>query len=172
MTLANIALPPIELRPFEKEIINSYKVFNPVKGTGGKATSRKGVWIRGHLLAQREDYIYGMWDRWLRFTRIADVMEAKIEPGNYATFRYYVWRLKRHGLLTPTVTRAGRKAPLPEFWRQYYAVNPAMLNSPLWLNPWRGEESWERQRRRKFRPYPGAPRKKPAKPRGRPPKRA
>jgi len=152
------------LRPFELALIEQYKVFNPLEGRGGKATPRKGVWIRGHLQAVREDYPYGMWKRWTAFTQVAEKLEAKIEPGTYPAMRNYMHLLKRARLVVPTRRTPSMKSPLPEWMRQYYRVNPALLDSPLWLNPWQEIESWQREKARKFRPR-GAPRPKRKKPR-------
>jgi hypothetical protein len=154
-------LAEVPLRPFELEIVESYKVFNPMEGRGGKATPHKGVWIRGHLQTVRgkEDYPYGMWRRWVAFTEIARNLEARIEAGSYTSFRLYIWLLKRAGLITPTRKRPAMKTPLPEFMRQYYTLNPAMLGSPVWLNPYSQYESWRRWKGRKFK-RPGAVRRK------------
>jgi len=163
-----MAVETVELRPFELELIESFKVFNPIAGTGGKATPRKGIWIRGHLANVGEDYTYGMWLRWRRFTETAEFMTASIEPGDYGAFRVYVWLLKREDLIRPTRIRPASKTPVLEFQRSYYALNPAQLGSPLWENPYATYDSWQRWKRRKFK-RPEARRKK-AKP-GRPPKR-
>lgn len=163
--MANVKVPPIEIRPFEKEIIDSFKAFAPIKGRGGRSSPHKGVWIREHLQTAREDYSYGMWKRWTRFCRIADVLTAKIEAGTYDNFRVYVWLLKKLDLILFTREIPGR-SPALEFYKHFYRVNPAELQSPLWENPWRDYDSHRRWARRKFRP-PGV---KPKRKKGRPPK--
>ena len=54
------------MRDFESEIIDRFKTFSVIEG-GGKASPRKGVWIRGHLLDIYEDYVYSMFMYWRTF---------------------------------------------------------------------------------------------------------
>ena len=75
------------LRPFELMIIRNFKTFSPEGG--GQATPRKGVWIRSHLMAVREDYAYSMWKRWLYFVEQAWERGARIKPGNYISCLLY-----------------------------------------------------------------------------------
>jgi len=175
----NVEVPPIELRPFEKEIIDSFKTFAPAEKRGGRATPRKGVWIRGHLLSQpnQEDFAYAMWKRWAQFTRLSDVLTAKIEVGTYGEFTTYLWLLKRLGLTLRVGSRTETRLPQHKFHSKspalryqpvYYTVNPAELGSRLWESPWRSYERHMYWARRKFR-RPGVKRAK--KKRGRPPAR-
>jgi len=167
MALANVEVPPIEMRPFEKEIIDAFKTFSPALKRGGRATPHKGVWIRGHLLASKEDYAYAMWKRWVQFTRLSDVLTAKIDAGTYMEFLTYMWLLKKLSLILFTRERGHSRSPAIQFQRRFYTVNPAELGNPLWENPFRDYESHMRWARRKFR-RPGEKRKK----RGKPPRRS
>jgi len=145
----------VVLRPFEEEIVNNFKVFSWERG-GGKAIPRKGIWIKQHLLDVKEDFIYGMWQRWSAFISIAHEMKAEIELGTYAAFRTYVYLLKKYGLIIPT-RRERAKTTSPEFFRQYYRVNTRLLRDPRWLNPYKPFSSWTRQYEKGF----PRPKKKP-----------
>jgi len=174
--MANVVVPPIELRGFEKELIDRTKTGLP---RGGRATPHKGVWIRGHLASTPtgEDYAYGMWQRWTQFCKLSDVLTAKIQAGSYGEFTTYLWLLKSLSLLLRVGSRvetrlpqhrAHSKSPVIRYQPVYYTVNPAELGNPLWENPYRSYESHQRWARRKFR-RPGEKKKRK---RGRPPARA
>jgi hypothetical protein len=147
------------LRSFEESIIEDFRKFaKPEIGIvrGGKSVPRKGVWIRGHLLDVREDFVYSMWKKWRSFTEIAHNLGAPIEVGTYTAFRTYVYLLKRAGLLIP-IRRERAKTTTRAFFKQYYTVNRAMLNDPRWLNPYAAYASWQEQKRKGFE----KPKKKP-----------
>jgi len=133
----------VVLRPFEEEIVNKFKVFSWKHG-GGKAIPRKGVWIKQHLLDVNEDFVYGMWQRWIAFVRVARDMKAEIELGTYAAFRTYIYLLKKYGLIVPTKRERARTTS-PGFFRQYYRVNTRLLKDPRWLNPYKPYPSWAKQ---------------------------
>jgi len=148
-----LSLSEYVLRPFEERIIADFKMFDPTYG-GGKARPRKGVWIRGHLLDVKEDYIYRMWKRWLLFVITARQLGATIELGSYQSFRTYIYLLKKHRLVIPT-RRERAKSTARQFYRTYYTVNRELLNHPLWENPYSAYESWRRVKERGFpRPKP------------------
>jgi len=143
------------LRGFEEEIISRYKTFDPLVG-GGKSIPRKGTWIRGHLLDVGEDFIYSMWERWGIFTKAAVLREASIEPGDYGSFRTYIYLLKRYGLIIPT-KRERAKTTSRLFFRQYYRVDLRRVEDPRWLNPYGEYPSWKKWKRKGF----PRPKKKP-----------
>jgi len=163
--MSMIGVPSIELRPFEKEIIDGFKVFAPLKGRGGRTSPHKGVWVRGHLLSvpYNEDYAYSMWKRWVQFCKLADVMTAKVQAGTYDEFRTYLWMLSSR--VPPLTLRVGSRidtrqprhkshsrSPALKYQPVYYSVNPSELGNPLWENPWRAYDSHRRWARRKFKP--------------------
>jgi len=145
----------VVLRPFEEQIIERFKTFDITVG-GGKARPRKGIWIREHLLDVREDFIYGMWERWQRFITVAHMREADIEVGTYSALRTYVYLLKKASLIIPS-RREKAKTTNPQFFRQYYIVNPNLLKDPRWNNPYGLYPSWKRWKRKGF----PRPKKKP-----------
>jgi len=136
------------LRPFEIGIIEKFKTFSTVEAKGGKATPRKGVWIRDHLLDVEEDYVYRMFLRWQRFVAEALTREAEIPLGDYTAFKTYVWLLKTQRLIIPTRKERGKST---KFLRQYYRVNPDLLQDPRWFNPYGEFPSWREWRERKFK---------------------
>lgn len=89
----------VELRPFEREIVERFttfgKMMDPVRGVKGW----KGVWIRGHLRDKRSDNVYGMWSSWEVFVDKAESLGAAIKPGTYQNFCVYVYTLRRLGLI-------------------------------------------------------------------------
>lgn len=134
------------LRPFEKDIIKNFKTFSPTEG-GGRSRSRKGVWIRGHLLDVGKDYVYGMWKTWKKFTEAARHEHAKIDGGSYSAFKTYIWLLKKLGLITLVDVSPGKGY---YFKRHYYAVVPGKVKSKIWLNPYKQYPSWRKWEKRKF----------------------
>jgi len=149
----------VALRPFEEEIIDRFKTFDPTVG-GGKSIPRKGTWIRGHLLDVGEDFIYSMWGRWSLFVGAALERDARIEEGTYTAFRTYVFLLKKYGLVVPT-KRERAKTTSRLFFRQYYSVNTRRLEDPRWLNPYGEYLSWKMWKAKGF----PRPKKKPRVPR-------
>jgi len=145
----------LALRDFEERIIDNFKTFDPTIG-GGKSRSRKGLWVKGHLLDVGEDFIYAMWQRWDAFVIRAHEMEAHIESSSYAAFRTYIFLLKRYGLIIPT-KRERAKSTSRLFFRQYYRVNIRLLEDPRWLNPYGEYPSWKKWKRKGF----PRPKKKP-----------
>lgn len=133
------------LRPFELMIIRRFKSFSPEGG--GQAAPRKGVWIRSHLMEVREDYVYSMWKRWQHFVKQAWERGARIKPGDYTTFKTYIWLLTRLKLITPTRRRRGKS---PKILRQYYTYNSPMLKDPAWENPLSDYDSWKKQKAKGF----------------------
>jgi len=145
----------VALRPFEEEIIDRFKTFDPTIG-GGKSRPRKGIWIKQHLLDVDEDFIYSMWERFGKFVDLALIREAHIELGTYTAFRTYIYLLKKNGLIIPT-KRERAKTTRREFFRQYYRVNPRLVEDPRWLNPYKPYPSWMKWKRKGF----PRPKKKP-----------
>ena len=117
------------MRTFEREIVREIRTPPRRVGAGGRSKPRKGVWIRGHLLEQGQDYPYHMHKLWKRFLEGAGL---NIKPGTYQQFRTYIYALKRLGL----IHRAGPPSR-SEFSRNYYALNPEKINSPKWKNPYK-----------------------------------
>lgn len=110
-----------ELYPFEREILVRFAL-------GGKfAASPKGEWIRGYLIINREGCSYEMWKEYAYFA----TNYLLIKPGSYINFAWYMWVLKKLGLVR--VVRVERtKRGLN---KHYYAITPGMENSPLWRRP-------------------------------------
>lgn len=133
----SVVLPPHEelalLRLFERKILKDFKRFTFVEGRGGRSSSRKGVWIRGHLLDVGEGYLYGMWLRWKKFVQLANKLGIGLAVGEYGAFRTYCWLLKKEGLIIRTRRETGRRGG---FSRSYYALVEENLDNPLWLNPY------------------------------------
>jgi len=154
-----LSVVQVELRPFEIEIIRNFKTFSPITG-GGKSRPRKGVWIRAHLQEVGEDHIYSMWKRWRSFAIAARFQDANLDIGTYASFRTYMFLLKKKGLVIPTRRERARTTRL-EFRRQYYTVNTRTLRDPRWLNPFAGYPGWQKWKRQGF----SRPKKKPRAPR-------
>lgn len=147
----------VTLRPFESEIIDNFKTFSVTAG-GGKSRPRKGVWIKGHLLSVggNGDFVYSMWKRWTDFALAAHEMGAGIEFGTYTSFRTYIYLLKKYGLIIPTKRERAKTTTL-QFQRQYYKVNPARLEDPLWRNPYSRFPGWKKWQQKGF----PRPKKKP-----------
>ena len=142
------------LKPFELEIIEAYKTFS-IEARGGKGSPRKGVWIKGHLLEVREDFVNRMWKRWSQFVEIAKDQRAFIESGTYDSFRRYLFQLKTYDLIHLSRSTPSPKSPLPQWSRNYYALVKRNLESKLWENPWAEEPSWRRQYSIGFKPRKG-----------------
>jgi len=117
------------LRPFEIEILREIRTSPKRLQAGGGSTPRKGVWIRGHLEDVGRDYPYSMYKRWKSFIEGSGL---NIKTGNYAQFRTYIYVLKRLGL----IHRIERTGGSP-FSKNYYALIPDKLYSPLWDNPFK-----------------------------------
>lgn len=112
------------LRPFELEIVDTYK-------RSGKMSPWKGMWIRGHLLDVKSTYVYSMYKSWRMFCDIAiDLLEAKIKPGDYQSFRTYFHLLKQLGLVRRVFeyVEKGRR-------RVIYEVVPEKIDDPAWGRP-------------------------------------
>ena len=106
--------------PFEVEIAERFSV-------GGKFTaSPKGEWIRGYLLTFGRGYSYEMWKEYRQFASYLG-----IKPGTYENFRFYMWVLKRLGLIR--LVRRGRARKGVD--RRIYAIVPEMMDSPMWRRP-------------------------------------
>jgi hypothetical protein len=150
-----------KLRDFELNIVKEFKTFT-VKEGGGKSRPRKGVWIRGHLVDVGEDYVYGMFKRWLEFCKAALLeFHAELEPGDYTAFKTYMYLLRKYGLVLPTRTERGKSTVI---LRIYYKVNRARLRDPMWLNPFAEYPSWQAQRKKGFPKKRRKPRKRGRKP--------
>ena len=115
------------LRPFERDIVRRIRG-RPGAGRGGKASPRKGIWIKNHLLECGQDYVYAMHLRWKGFIEEAGL---NINAGTYQQFRTYIYVLKRLGL----IERAG--ASSGGFSKSYYVLNPENVDSPKWNNPFK-----------------------------------
>jgi len=119
------------LRPFETEIIEKFKTFSVPEARGGKATPRKGVWIRGHLLDVKSGYVYSMFKSWRLFCRLAEeLMGVRIEAGTYQDFRTYFHLLKQLGLVrvyTEYIEKGRRTV--------HYEAVPGRLRDPAWTRP-------------------------------------
>jgi len=116
------------MRHFEEEIVREIRT-HPRLGAGGRSIPRKGMWIRGHLQDVGRDYVYGMYKRWRGFLESAGL---NIKAGTYQQFRTYIYVLKRLGL----VEKIGSPSR-SNFSRNYYALNPEKITSPLWRNPFK-----------------------------------
>ena len=114
------------LKGWEMELVRMIRR-SPLRGyKGGRSVSRKGLWIRGHLLEVGKDYPYSMYKGWKRFIETA---ELKIRPGSYQNFINYLYVLRRLGLIIREGEGGG-------FKRTYYRLNPEKVNSRIWLNPY------------------------------------
>jgi len=122
------------LRPFEIKILEDFKRFARTAGKGGRSASRKGIWIRNHLLDVEQDYLYGAWLRWKRFVELAKRLDVKLAVGQYGAFRTYCWLLKESGLIVKVATEKSSRGGFP---RSYYGLVEENLDSELWLNPYR-----------------------------------
>jgi len=153
-----------KLRDFEINIATRFKA------GGHAAVSPKAEWIKGHLLDVRSDYIYGMWKKYVSFSRAAlERFMVSIHLGTYSSFRTYVYLLRKLGLvLFDRVEKAE-----PEIPRKYYRLNMRQLDDPSWKAPfqalypvtdWKKKTSREKHRLRKK--YPRGKGRR----RGRPPK--
>lgn len=119
------------MRDFEEKILSEFhpKIITPGKG---KAKSRLGWWIRGHLQDVGEDYPYHMWERWINFCSIAHSMKVHIPKNNYTQFAIYMRLLEKNKLI-----KVVREEPCPQkrVTTKYYSVVRENLDSDLWSNP-------------------------------------
>jgi len=122
------------LRDFEQEIVETFRL-------AGRRTPRVGVWIRGHLLDVKFDYLYGMWKSYTEFVRDARRMGAKLDEVSYRNFRTYSFFLKKLNLI-----RTADPYEVAQFFksypsqskgkpRRYLTLVEENLNHPAWLDP-------------------------------------
>lgn len=78
----NVSTSFLTYAPLNGGVLEGFKRFAFVEGRGGRSSSRKGVWIRGHLLDVGEDYLYGMWLRWKEFVEVANRLDAELSVGS------------------------------------------------------------------------------------------
>jgi len=121
----------MELRDFEEKIISEFhpEIITPGKG---KAKSRLGWWIRGHLQDVGEDYPYHMWERWISFCSIAHSVKVLIPKNNYTQFAVYMGLLETNKLI-----KVVREEPKPRkrIKIKYYSVVEENIDGDLWINP-------------------------------------
>jgi hypothetical protein len=131
------------VRNFELELIREF--CEPKRYEGwGHAKPRLGVWIRGHLLDVGEDYLYGMWKRFLEFCDFAHEMGVRYPKNDYGDFLTYIWVLEREGLVRLVREEFYR----PRVPRRFYSLVMGQFDTDLWLNPRRGEISLDEWRHR------------------------
>jgi len=160
ITAENIRFWEEVLRPFEREILDRYetvgKMQHPVTGVRGW----KGLWIRGRLLEEREDYVYLMFKAWETFCMSAKAFGVKIKPGTYQAFRTYFHLLKQMGLVRVSFVMP-RKPGERGTDKVYYELVPERVDDPAWMRPFQTKypaTDWMRlpleKRRELRRKYP------------------
>lgn len=131
-----------ELRDFEQEIIESFKLFG-----GGKAKPRLGIWIRGRLSDIGEHYPYSLWQEWITFCEQARGEGANIPRNNYTQFVIYVRCLELAGLVRVVREEPYRLEGAPgEIKYRYYGVVETKVKSSLWNNPRKGSPNYSKWR--------------------------
>ena len=123
------------LRPFERDIVRRIRTHPRRRGGGGRSVSRKGLWIKNHLLEVGQDYVYSMHIRWKGFIEEAGL---NIKAGTYQSFRTYIYVLKRLGLIQRVGASTGR------FSKSYYSLDLEQVDSPKWGNPFKAYSTMRR----------------------------
>lgn len=133
---------PVRLRPWEEEILKDFKSLAIVTGHGGRATPRKGRWIKGYLLLVERggrpgDFLQSIYRGWRDFCIKAKALRGINlgNPGTYDNFKTYFWLLEKAELVQKTMEeKASRGGTFP---RHYYVIVRRRVDSPLWLNPYK-----------------------------------
>lgn len=137
-------VPDTSFRPWEEEILKDFKSFALITHHGGRATPRKGRWIKGYLLQLERggrvegDYLYNIHREWKKFCTKAKALR-KLDfgnPGTYQNFKTYFWILEKSRLVERSKRpdeKASRGGTLP---RHYYITVRRNQGSALWLNPY------------------------------------
>jgi len=117
-------------KDFEIRLIRRLKMF-------GRGASRKGIYIRDHLLENGPDYVFNIYRSYKDFLEKAG-LSGRIRPGTYSSTRKYLGFLKRLDLIkldkiVKVKITDGRRKYL--YKRRYYKLNPDKINSDAWYNP-------------------------------------
>jgi len=133
--------PDTSLQPWEEDILKDFKSFAKETHFGGRATPRKGRWIRGYLLMRIRqghidgDYLLNIHRGWRTFCAKARALKGINlgNPGSYQVFKEYFWLLEKAGLVLPRRQEKASRGGI--LLRHYYVVNRTKENSLLWSNP-------------------------------------
>lgn len=123
------------IRPFEEELVERFgsigKMVHPKTGERGW----KGIWIRGHLLDVKTDYVYSMYLTWRDvFCLYAEGTGVRINPGTYQAFRTYFYLLKQLGLVR-VYLKMSKKPGDRGLPKVHYEVVPERIDDPAWTRP-------------------------------------
>jgi len=93
----------------------------------GKTTT--GEWIREYLTKVKEDYIFSIWKQYKQ-----EMKKGGYKYASYATFRRYVWILKKLGLIE-FIRKEKSVHGKRILYKHYYKLNESKISSDMWYNP-------------------------------------
>lgn len=109
------------------------------KGWLSPFSNPTGLFIRDYLKEHGEGYSYEIWSQ-LKFIRMG------IKVGTYDSFRFYIYCLKKLGLIEEVRREPSKIPKLHE--RIYYRIVKGKENNHCWLHPqkcMKKERKWGRK---------------------------
>lgn len=114
---------PVGARGIDRDVADAYE-------REGNRSAPLSSWVRDHLTAVEDDYVYRMWKRWAFFVtwRI-----PQYGYGGYDEMRTMVYKLRRLGLIETTREEPTLVQGRPQ--RQFYTAVEEEYGADEWQNP-------------------------------------